>query len=59
MISVMTDLDIVLAPFLDSDVPRRACYGLYIAQPIKFARVCNNVTDFNAQNICLTANLLK
>ena len=31
MISVMTDLDIVIGPFSDSDVPRRACYGIYIA----------------------------
>ena len=27
-------------PFLDGDVPRRALYGVYISQLIRFARVC-------------------
>ena len=43
------DFDIVNFPFLDGDVPR-ASYGVYISQLIRFARVCNQVTDFNAQN---------
>ena len=50
MISAMTDFDIVNFPFLDGDVPRRASYGVYISQLIRFARVCNHVTDFNARN---------
>ena len=53
------DFDIVNFPFLDGDVPRRASYGVYISQLIKFARVCNHVTDFNARNKCLTAKLLQ
>ena len=53
------DFDIVNFPFLDGDVPRRALYGVYISQLIRFARVCNNVADFNAQNICLTVKLLQ
>ena len=44
------DCDIVNFPFLDGDVPRRASYGVYISQLIRFARVCNHVTDFNARN---------
>ena len=32
---------------------------LYVSQLIRFARVCNHVTDFNAQNKCLTAKLLQ
>ena len=61
MISAMTDFDIVNFPLLDGDVPRRASYGVYISQLIRFARVCNHVTDFNARNIyiCLTAKLLQ
>ena len=51
--------DIVNFPFLDGDVPRRASYGVYISQLIRFARVCNHVTDFNARNKCLTAKLLQ
>ena len=44
------DFDIVNFPFLDGVVPRRASYGVYISQLIRFARVCNHVTDFNARN---------
>ena len=32
---------------------------VYISQLIRFARVCNHVTDFNARNKCLTAKLLQ
>ena len=53
------DFDIVNFPFLDGDVPRRASYGVYISQLIRFARICNHVTDFNARNKCLTAKLLQ
>ena len=44
---------------MDGDVPRRASYGVYISQLIRFARVCNHVTDFNARNKCLPAKLLQ
>ena len=43
------DFDIVNFPFLDGDVPRCASYDVYISQLIRFARVCNHVTDFNAR----------
>ena len=53
------DFDIVNFPLLDGDVRRRASYDVYISQLIRFARVCNHVTDFNARNKCLTAKLLQ
>ena len=53
------DFIIVQFPFLDGDVPRRASYGVNISQLIRFARVCNHVADYNAQNKCLTAKLLQ
>ena len=31
------DFDIVNFPFLDGDVPRSTCYGVYISQLIRFA----------------------
>ena len=43
------DFDIVNFPFLDGDVPRRASYGVYISQLIRFARVCNHVTDLSSK----------
>ena len=53
------DFDILNFLFLDGDVPRRASYGVYISQLIRFVRVCNHVADFNARNKCLTAKLLQ
>ena len=53
------DFSIVNFPFLDGDVPRRPSYGVYISQPIRFARECSHVADSNARNKCLTAKLLK
>ena len=38
------DLDIVNFPSLDGDVPRRASYGVFVSQLIRFAGVCNQVT---------------
>ena len=53
------DFDIVGFPFLDGDVPRRASYGVYISQLLVFAGVCSHVTDLDARNKCLTAELLQ
>ena len=53
------DFDIVNFPFLDGDVPRRASYGVYISQLIRFARVCSHVADSNARNKCLTVKFLQ
>ena len=43
------DLDKVNFPFLDGAFPRRAFCGVYISHIIRFARVCNHVTDGNAR----------
>ena len=53
------DFDIVNFPVFDGDIPRRASYGVYISQLIRFARVCNHVADFNSRNKCLTAKLFQ
>ena len=53
------EYDIVNFPFFDGDVPRRASYGVYISQLIRFAGVCSHIEDLNALNKCLTAKLLK
>ena len=44
------DFDILNFPFLDSDVPRSTCYGVYISQLIRFARVSSHADDFNTRN---------
>ena len=53
------NFDIVNFPFLDSDVPKRPSYGVYISQLIRFARASSHVTDFNNRNKFSTAKLLK
>ena len=53
------DFDIVNFPILDGDVPRSTSYGVYISQPIRFARVSSNVDDFNTRNKVLTAKLIR
>ena len=52
------EFDIVNFPFSDGDIPRSTTYGVYISQPIRFARVSSHVADFNARNKSLTAKLL-
>ena len=44
------DFDTVSFPFLDVDVSFRPSYGVYISQLIRFARLWNQVTNFNARN---------
>ena len=53
------DFVIVNFPFLDGDVPRSTSYGVYISQPIRFARASSYVADFNIHNKLLTQKLLK
>ena len=50
---------IVNFPCSDGDVPRRASYGVYISQLIRFARMSSHVSGFNTWNRLLTAKLLK
>ena len=45
-----SDLNIANPFWIVGDVLRRASYGEYISQLIRFANVCNHVTDFNARN---------
>ena len=47
------DFDFYISKFSGvfyGDVPRRASYGVYISQLIRFARVCNHVADFIVRN---------
>ena len=39
------DFGIVNFPFLDGDVPRRPSYGVYISEPIRFARASSHVDN--------------
>ena len=59
LLKFMINFDIVNFPFLDVDVSRRASYGAYISQLIRFARICTHLADLNKRKKCLIANLLK
>ena len=52
-----SNFEIVNFPFLNGDVRRSPSYGVYNSQPIRFARVCSNVDDFNNINLFLPAKL--
>ena len=49
---------IVNFPWLDGDVPRAPCYGIYISQLVRFARACSNVNDFHSRNLLLSSKLI-
>ena len=53
------DFDLVNFPFLDGVSPRRNSDGVYISQPIRFARASSNRSDFNCRNKALTAKLFR
>ena len=53
------DFGIVKFPFLDGDVTRRALYGVYVSQLIRFARDSSNFSDFQFRNKAVTAKLLR
>ena len=46
-------------PILIGDVHRSTSYGVYISQPIRFARASSHVADFNTRNKLLTQKFLK
>ena len=46
-------------PFLDSDVPRSASYGVCVSQLIRFARASSYVADFGTRGGLLTRRLLR
>ena len=37
--------------FLDCDVPLTASYSVYVSQLVRFARICNNVSDFGTDMV--------
>ena len=53
------DCAIVNYPHLDGYVRRATSYGVYISQPIRFARAFSSVEDFHIRNRTITEKLLK
>jgi len=44
---------IVNCPFLDSNIPSSAAYGVYMSQLFRYSRTCNSYQDFLHQSVLL------
>ena len=53
------DFEFVNFPLFDGDVPLALSWGVYISQPIQFARVSSHLADYSARSKSLIAKLLQ
>ena len=49
---------IVNYPFLDSNIPNRPAYGVYVSRLVCFARACSDLSDFVVRHNLLVKKLL-
>ena len=52
-------LYIVNYPFLDSNIPTKPAYGVYLSQLVRIGRICDKYADFKDRHLMLTRRLLK
>jgi hypothetical protein len=52
------NFSIVNYPFLDSNIPSRPAYGVYISRLVAFARACSSLSDFVYRHDLLARKLL-
>ena len=50
---------IVNYPFLDSNIPTKPAYGVYLSQLVRIGRICDKYADFKNRHLMLTRRLLK
>ena len=50
---------IVNFPFLDSNIPTKPAYGVYISQLVRIGRICGQYEDFKNRHHLLATRLLK
>ena len=50
---------IVNFPYLDSNIPTRPAYGVYISQLVRIARICVKYSSFAERNRHITSRLVK
>ncbi len=51
------DFAIVNYPFLDSNIPTKPTYGVYVSQLIRYARACTHYEDFQYRHRLLVNKL--
>ena len=50
---------IINFPYLDSNIPTRPAYGIYISQLVRIARICVKYSSFAERNRHITSRLVK
>ena len=50
---------IVNFPYLDSTIPTKPAYGIYISQLVRIVRICDRYADFIERHCILTTRLFK
>ena len=50
---------IVNFPHIDSNIPSKPAYGVFISQLVRYLRVCGNYQQFKSRSTNLTTRLLK
>ena len=53
------DFHIVNFPFLDSNIPTKPAYGIYISQLVRIGRICDAYSSFTDRNRRITSRLIK
>ena len=48
-----------LVPYLSSNIPESPAYGVFVAQLIRYARVCSKDEDFLFRGSILVSKLMK
>ena len=50
---------IVNFPYMDSNIPSKPAYGVYISQLVRIGRICDNYENFSTRHHHLTCRLVK
>ena len=53
------DFHIVNFPYMDSNIPSKPAYGVYISQLVRIGRICDNYKNFSTRHHHLTCRLVK
>ena len=53
------DFFIVNFPHLDSNIPSKPAYGVYISQLVRIGRICDSYNSFHTRHFNLTSRLVK
>ena len=55
---MISSFHIVNYPFLDSNIPVRPAYGVYVSRLVCFARACSDMSDFIKRHSLLVNKLV-